>query len=85
MGDYGAIVQAISTIGFPIVCCIAMAWYVKYQTDKNRQDMLMLIEQNREDRIKLNEQHKEEMNDFKIAIDNNTIALTKLCDKIGNE
>ena len=58
-----------------------MAWYVKYQTDKNRQDMLTLIEQNREDRIKLNEQHKEEMTDFKKAIDNNTIALTRLCEK----
>lgn len=77
------VLQAISTIGFPIVCCIVMAWYVKYQTDKNRQDMLTLIEQNREDRINLNIQHKEEMNDFKQAIDNNTVALTRLCDKLG--
>lgn len=81
MGDYSNIVQAISTVGFPIVCCVVMAWYVKYQTDKNRQDMLTLIEENREDRIKLNEQHKEEMTDFKTAIDNNTIALTRLCEK----
>lgn len=84
MGDYSNIVQAISTVGFPIVCCAVMAWYVKYQTDKNRQDMLTLIEQNRNDRIKLDEQHKEEMYDFKVAIDNNTVALTKLCEKIGD-
>lgn len=84
MGDYSNIVQAISTVGFPIVCCAVMAWYVKYQTDKNRQDMLTLIEQNRNDRIKLDEQHKEEMYDFKIAIDNNTVALTRLCEKIGD-
>ena len=45
MGDYSNIVQAISTVGFPIVCCLVMGWYVKYQTDKNRQDMLTLIEQ----------------------------------------
>lgn len=81
MGDYSTIIQAISTVGFPIICCLAMAWYVKYQTDKNRQDMLTLIEQNREDRINLNEQHKEEMTEFKKAIDNNTIALTRLCEK----
>lgn len=81
MGDYSNIVQAISTVGFPIVCCAVMAWYVKYQTDKNRQDMLALIEQNRNDRIELDKQHKEEMNDFKKAIDNNTIALTRLCEK----
>lgn len=84
MGDYSNIVQAISTVGFPIVCCAVMAWYVKYQTDKNRQDMLTLIEQNRNDRIKLDEQHKEEMYDFKVAIDNNTVALTRLCEKIGD-
>lgn len=82
MGDYSNIVQAISSVGFPIVCCVAMAWYVKYQTDKNRQDMLTLIEQNRNDRIKLNEQHREEMVDFKKAIDNNTAALTRLCEKL---
>lgn len=28
------LVQVISNLGFPIVCCIAMAWYVKYMTDK---------------------------------------------------
>lgn len=83
MEDYSNIVQFISTVGFPIFCCVIMALYVKYQTDKNREDMLTLINQNREDRIKLDEQHKEEMNDFKIAIDNNTIALTKLCEKMG--
>lgn len=80
--DFNNALQAISTIGFPIVCCIVMAWYVKYQTDKNREDMLALIEQNREDRIKLDVQHKEEMNDFKQAIDNNTIALTRICEKL---
>ena len=78
----GEVATIISTVGFPIAACIGMAWFVKYQTDKNRQDMLTLIEENREDRIKLNEQHKEEMNDFKTAIDNNTIALTRLCERL---
>lgn len=83
MTDINTMIQMISTVGFPIMCCVAMAYYVKYQTDKNRQDMLTLIEQNREDRIKLNEQHKEEMYEFKTAIDNNTIAITRLCEKIS--
>lgn len=29
-------VQVISNLGFPIVCCIAMGWYVKYMTDKHQ-------------------------------------------------
>lgn len=34
---------------------------------------------------KLNEQHTEEMNKVTEAVNNNTIALTQLIDKIGKE
>ena len=37
--DIQTILQAITTVGFPIVCCGAMMWYVKYQTDVNREDI----------------------------------------------
>jgi len=60
---------------FPIVACICMAMYVKYITDNNR-----------EDTKELNKKHTEEMSAFKDeikeALNNNTIALTKLCDKL---
>lgn len=69
--DVQAIMTAITTVGFPIVCCCAMGWYVKYSTDKNREEI-----------SKLNEQHKQEMNEVTQAVNNNTIALTKLCDLI---
>lgn len=59
--------QAITTVGFPIVMCGAMAWYVKYQTDKNREDVKTL-----------NEQHTEEMLEVTEAINNNTQALIAL-------
>lgn len=70
--DVQVVIQAITTVGFPIVCCGAMAWYVKYITDKNREEV-----------TKLNEQHKSEMAEVTQAINNNTIALTKLCDFIN--
>jgi len=59
--------QAITTVGFPIVMCGAMAWYVKYQTDKNREDVKTL-----------NEQHTKEMFEVTEAINNNTQALIAL-------
>lgn len=59
--------QAITTVGFPIVMCGAMAWYVKYQTDKNREDVKTL-----------NEQHVKEMLEVTEAINNNTQALIAL-------
>lgn len=70
--EMNEILQAVTTVGFPIVMCGAMAWYVKYMTDKHRDDI-----------NKLNEQHKQEMQEVTQAIDNNTIALTKLCERMG--
>ena len=56
-----SILEIISTVGFPIACCIAM-----------------FIQQN-----KMSENHKNEMSEMKNAIDNNTIALTKLIEKLN--
>lgn len=59
--------QAITTVGFPIVMCGVMGWYVKYQTDRNREDVKTL-----------NEQHTKEMLEVTEAINNNTQALIEL-------
>ena len=59
--DTSTIVQLISSLGFPIACCIAMFW------------------QNN----KLNESHKEEVSKLNEAINNNTIALNHIIDKLG--
>lgn len=71
-------VQIISTLGFPIMACISMAIYVKEQTKNNREDVK-----------ELNAQHSKEMNAFKDeikeALNNNTIALTKLCERLERE
>ena len=72
--DVNTILQAVGTVGFPIACSIAMGWYVKYVTDRNREDI-----------DKLNEQHQNEMKEVTTALNNNTLALQKLSDVIGNE
>ena len=70
--DVNVVLQAIGTVGFPIVCAVAMAWYVKYSTDKNREEI-----------AKINAQHKEEMTEVTSALNNNTLALQHLCDLIS--
>lgn len=70
--DVQGLLQAITTVGFPIVCCGAMMWYVRYITDRNRDDI-----------EKLNQQHKEEMESITMAVNNNTLALQKLTDLIA--
>lgn len=72
--NMGDIVSLISTVGFPIVSCIAMGWYVKYTTDKNREQI-----------NEMNTQHKAEMDVLTAAINNNTLALQKLSDKLEKE
>lgn len=75
--DVNTILQAVGTLGFPIVCAVAMAWYVKYMTDRNREDI-----------NKLNEQHQQEMKEVTTALNNNTLALQKLSallDRSSNE
>ena len=70
--DAQAIIQLISTVGFPITMCGAMGWFVVDRTNKHREEV-----------SKLNEQHEKEMNTVVEAINNNTVALKELSVKLG--
>lgn len=72
METLNAISEVISTVGFPIVCFLMCGWYVKYREDKNDEKV-----------SKLNSQHDEESKRMTDAVNNNTIALQKLTDKLG--
>lgn len=68
------IVSIITSVGFPIFACLALGWYVKYQTDSNKADMK-----------ELRESHESEIQKVTEALNNNTLALQKLCDKLDME
>ena len=68
------VVTLISTIGFPCVCCLGLGWYVKHQTDCYREDVKTL-----------QSEHKEEISKVTDALNNNTLALQRLCDKMDAE
>lgn len=65
------IITAISTLGFPIVACIGMGWYVKYQTDSNNQEV-----------SDMRKEHKQEIDKVTKALNDNTLVIQKLCDKL---
>lgn len=67
--DGNTLMTLIGSVGFPIVACLAMAYYVKYITDKNRDQIDAIIQQ-----------HRQEMSDVITAVNNNTLALQKLSD-----
>ena len=68
------ILQAISTVGFPIVACIGLGYFCKYMIDqqnKNVESMFsMYADANKENRE---------------AIEGCTKAIEKLCDKLDKE
>lgn len=76
--DWNAVLSAITTVGFPIVACVALFLYVRTTTKEQR-----------EETKELNAQHTAEMmafkDEIKEALNNNTIALTKLCDRLDKE
>ena len=67
------ILNAITTVGFPIVVCLIIMVFVKYLLDKNNEQI-----------EKITQEHKEETKEMTKAIENNTIALTRLLERIGD-
>lgn len=80
--DTNAWVTIIQTIGFPIAMCIAIALYLKYTYDKEREERTGLQEQHRAEMKEIMNTHREEVNELKAAINSNTLVMQKLCDKL---
>ena len=67
-------IQIISTYGVSIAAMIALAVYI-VKKDKENQAVINEI---------MNE-HKSEVNDLRKAIENNTLIVTKLYERLSNE
>lgn len=70
MGDIG---NLIASLGFPIAACLGLGWFVVKQFESNNKEI-------REMRV----EHQDEIAKVTEALNNNTIALTKLCEKFDN-
>ena len=68
------IVQVISAVGFPIVAALGCGFFVKWQYEQN-------MKQNEE----LRKEHKEEVSKMTEALNNNTLVLQKLDDRLDSE
>lgn len=64
-------IELISNVGFPIVLCGVMAFFIKYLVDK----YTTIIND-------INEEHKKEVNELMIAIENNTLIITKFIERM---
>lgn len=66
-------IEVITSLGFPIFACLVMGYFIKQQIDQYRSDIK-----------DLQREHKEEITKVTEALNNNTIALQKLVDKIDD-
>lgn len=69
--DFTSILQAIATVGFPIIACIGIAWFFNRVNENYRTDIK-----------ELSKQHQDEMKAMTEAVSNNTLALQRLVDKL---
>ena len=68
------ITNLISTLGFPIAMCVGACFFIKYLFDNFTKQI-----------TEMQKEHKEEVKSMNTAIENNTIALTRLIDKLDKE
>lgn len=71
METVNMILQAVTTVGFPIVCCGVLMYYVKYIRDKDTEMIADIVAR-----------HNEEVSTMSAALNENTLVLQKLCDKL---
>lgn len=67
------IMTAVQTLGIQVVLCLLMAWFVKYMFDR----FLKLLEEEKDE-------HKKEVAGLQEAINNNTLVMTKLLERLGD-
>lgn len=53
--DVQAVSQMITAVGFPIVMCLILCWYVKYMTDSHKEEQVSLKKSLNENTKILNE------------------------------
>ena len=66
-----SIVQIISAVGIPSVAAIGCGYFVKWQYEQNQKQV-----------DEMRKEHKEETAKMTEALNNNTLALQKLIDKL---
>lgn len=66
--------QIVSSLGFPIAMVLILMYYIKYTIDKFN-DQIYII----------NDKHQNEISSIIEALNNNTIVLTKLTERLEGD
>lgn len=76
--DVNVIQQLIASLGFPIVCVLALGWFVFRAWDNMREDMKQQIELVQKDSKEREDILHKQIDRFNDSLDNFNITLTKI-------
>lgn len=85
METMNAVASVVASLGFPIVMCGGMGWFVKYMYDKHREDKSISDAEHHKEVEDLTTSFSTQLDAVTEALNNNTIALTKLCERLNIE
>lgn len=83
--DVSTIGSLIASLGFPIVACGAMAFFIVKRSEANDAKLEALRKEQREDLLVIQREHKEEIAKMSEALDNNTAAIERLTERLERE
>ena len=78
------VITLIQTVGFPIACAVAMFWMLHNEQKAHKEETQQLTTTITELKISFSEAINQQKNDMVSAINNNTLVIQKLLDKMGD-
>ena len=79
------VITIIQTVGFPIACAIAMFIMLKNETQAHKEESEKLTATINEMKLSFNDSIHAQENSITEAINNNTLVIQKLLDKLEKE
>lgn len=77
------VITLIQTVGFPIACAIAMFLMLNNEQKAHKEETQQLTATITDLKISFQDSINQQKNDMVTALNNNTLALQKLIDKLG--
>ena len=77
------VITLIQTVGFPIACAIAMFLMLNNEQKAHKEETQQLTATITDLKISFQDSINQQKNDMVTALNNNTLALKKLIDKLG--
>ena len=78
------VITLIQTVGFPITCAVAMFWMLHNEQKAHKEETQQLTTTIIDLKISFAEAINQQKSDMVSAINNNTLVVQKLLDKMGD-